>query len=423
MPRRYGLTTMVVVTVLLLTVCFTSYAADVTLRFWSIGDRMQQELLNEMFDEFTNETGVKVQLTMAASWEDLYQKTLIAVAGGTPPDIIRAKDFWVAEFASRGAIENLDRWVESDSSVEMRPEEFWPVRWEQCKYEGQLYSIPWTTFTQLFFYNKTLFAEAGLAGAPDTWADLREYAKKTTDVDKKQWGTALYTYDRVGPAMTEFWEILLMQAGGSMMNEEQTEFTLHSQAGVEALSHQIDMIYKDGSMMPPEFASLTQPVERGKIAMWYSGPWIFNSYPLQFPDLDFAPALMPRNKNRAAYVQGNNLVMMSGSKHKEEAWELLKFLLREENDFRWNALGGYLPSRRSNMERTPFTDEPNWMLARQQFMLDEICARPYPLGFNETHSKIASWLQKAYLGQVDVETALRNAQEEGNELLKRLNRR
>jgi len=155
--------------------------------------------------------------------------------------------------------------------------------------------------------------------------------------------------------------------------------------------------------------------------MWYSGPWLFTSLPVQFPDLDFAPALMPKNKNRAVYVQGNNLVMMSGSKNKEAAWELMKFMFRPEYDFEWNALGGYLPSRRSNMEIPPFTTDPNWMLAREQFMLDEVVARPYPLGFNEIHNKIAAWLQKAYLNRVGVEEALRSAQDEANQLLKQLN--
>ncbi|MGI6565798.1 MAG: ABC transporter substrate-binding protein [Firmicutes bacterium] len=423
MTRTHRLAlSVVLIASLLLGLSASIYAKEITLRFWAIGDRMQAELLEKIFSDFTKEhPNIKVQLTMNAEWEDHYQKTLIAVAGGTPPDIIRSKDFWVPEFASRGAIEDLDKWVAADPSMEIVPEEFWPVRWEQSSYQGKLYSLPWTTFTQLFFYNEELFENAGIGGPPDTWEELRLYALKTTDVDNKQWGTCLYTYDRVGPPMTEFWEILLMQAGGSMMNADATEFTFASEAGVEALTHQLDMIYKDGSMMPPEFASLTQPIERGKIAMWYSGPWLFNSLPAQFPDLRWKAALMPENKSRATYATGNNLVMMSGSKNKEAAWELLKFMFRAEYDFEWNALGGYLPSRRSNLDIAPFTTDPNWMVAKAQFMRDDTVPRPYPLGFNEIHNKIAAWLQKAYLNRVSPAEALRAAQDEANQLLKTLN--
>jgi len=400
---------------------FDVFAEEVVLKFWTIGSRAQQDLLNQIFTEFSKANpGIKVQLMVAASWEDLYQKVLVSVAGGAPPDIIRSKDFWVPEFASRDVIEDLTSWVEKDKSADIKPEKFWPIRWQQSCYKGRLYSLPWTTFTELFFYNKDLFAKVGLnpGKPPDTWKQLREYAIKLTDEKNKQWGTILYTYSRVGPAMTEYWELLLMQAGGSLMNKDESAFTFYSPAGIEALQHQLDMLYKDRSMMPPEFASLTQPVERGKIGMWYLGPWGFVDYPTQFPDLKWGVALMPQNKTRSAYSVGNNLVMLKGSKHKEEAWKLLKWLMKPENDYKWNTLGGYLPSQKINFGKSPYNSDPNWLVQRKQFLRSDTMSRPYPLGFNEIHTKFATWLQKAYLGQVGAEEALKSAQAEANALLK-----
>ena len=326
----------------------------VTLAFWAIGGRLQVDVLNQMFAEFKKEfPNVTTELTMNGNWEEHFQKILVSVAGGSPPDLIRSKDFWVAEFASRNAIEDLSAWVAKDKgkNISVDKEKFHPMRWQTAIYKGKLYSLPWTTFPETFFYNKKLLGDAGLNRGPDNWAEYRDFAKKTTNADKKQWGSILYTYTRVSPAMTEFWELKLMQAGGMVMNKEWTEFTVNTPAGLEALQFELDMIYKDKSMLPPEFSSLTQPTERGQIAMWYSGPWLFLSLPKNFPDLQFVPMLMPQNKNRGVYGIGNNLVMFKDSKHKAETWELLKFMFREENDLKWNSLGGYLPSRIENFQQ------------------------------------------------------------------------
>ncbi len=305
-----------------------------TLAFWAIGGRDQADVLNQMFADFKKEyPNITTELTMNGEWEEHFQKILVAVAGGSPPDLVRSKDFWVAEFASRNAIEDLGPWVarEKGKNISIEKEKFVPIRWQQSLYQGKLYSLVWTTFTELFLYNKKLLRDAGINRGPDTWAEYRDFAKKTTDADKKQWGSILYTYNRVSPAMTEYWEVLMLQAGGpGIMNKDMTAFTPNTPAGLEALQLQLDMIYKDKSILPPEFASLTQPVERGQIAMWYAGPWQFTGLPKSFPNLEFAPLLAPQNKNRAMYSVGNNLVMFKDSKHKPETWELLKFMFRED---------------------------------------------------------------------------------------------
>lgn len=395
----------------------------VTLAFWAIGDRLQVDVLNQMFAEFKKEfPNITTELTMNGNWEEHFQKILVSVAGGSPPDLIRSKDFWVAEFASRNAIEDLSAWVAKDKgkNISVDKEKFHPMRWQTAIYKGKLYSLPWTTFPETFFYNKKLLSDAGLNRGPDNWAEYRDFAKKTTNADKKQWGSILYTYTRVSPAMTEFWELKLMQAGGMVMNKDWTEFTVNTPAGLEALQFELDMIYKDKSMLPPEFSSLTQPTERGQIAMWYSGPWLFLSLPKNFPDLQFAPMLMPQNKNRGVYGIGNNLVMFKDSKHKAETWELLKFMFREENDLKWNSLGGYLPSRIENFQKEPYKSDKNWKLAVEQFQRPDTVERPYMVGFNEIHTAMAAWLQKAYLGKATAAEALKGMQDEANEMMKKL---
>ncbi len=388
---------------------------------WMIGGRSQVETLEEIFAAFTKENpNITVELTMNGNWEEHLQKTLVATAGGNPPDLIRSKPFWVAEFAHRNAIEDLEPWIAKEKNISIDKDAFWPLRWEHSFYKGKMYSLPWTTFTELFFVNKKLLREAGIDRGPDTRDEYRAFAKKTTDVDKKQWGTMLYTYTRVGPAMTEFWEIPMMQAGGFVMNDDRSKFTFDSPAGREGLQFQVDMIYKDESCLPPEYSSLTQPFERGQIAMRWSGPWLFASLPKNFPDLEWEAILAPKNKNRSVYATGNHLVMFKGGKHKNETWDLLKFMFRPENDHKWNSEGGYIPVRKENFEKEPYKSSPAWQLQKKQFTRDDVRLRPYFLGFTEIQSKTAEWINKAYRNNISVEEALSKAEDEANAMLKKL---
>ena len=113
--------------------------------------------------------------------------------------------------------------------------------------------------------------------------------------------------------------------------------------------------------------------------------------------------------------------MFKDGKAKPATWELLKFMFLEKNDHRWNSESGYLPSRIENLQQEPYKSDANWAVQVEQFQRADTASRPYPLGFTEIHSGIAAWLQKAYLGNVGAAEALKNAEDEANALLKKLN--
>jgi multiple sugar transport system substrate-binding protein len=53
-----------------------------------------------------------------------------------------------------------------------------PVFAKQGTYNGTQYGMPFTTSSRTLFYNKKLFAKAGLTSAPTTWADVQTDAAK-----------------------------------------------------------------------------------------------------------------------------------------------------------------------------------------------------------------------------------------------------
>ncbi len=64
-------------------------------------------------------------------------------------------------------------------------DEFYPQLWDTVEYEGDPYAIPFNTDTQVIFYNKQIFKEAGISEdqLPQTWDELETVAHKL-DVKK-----------------------------------------------------------------------------------------------------------------------------------------------------------------------------------------------------------------------------------------------
>ncbi len=58
-------------------------------------------------------------------------------------------------------------------------DEFYPQLWDTVEY-GDAYAVPFNTDTQVIFYNKTLFKEAGISEEqlPQTWEELETVARK-----------------------------------------------------------------------------------------------------------------------------------------------------------------------------------------------------------------------------------------------------
>ncbi|MDI6829070.1 MAG: extracellular solute-binding protein, partial [Armatimonadota bacterium] len=89
----------------------------------------------------------------------------------------------------------------------------------------------------------------------------------------------------------------------------------------------------------------------GRIGMFVSGSW---AAPLVFQkeiktfDWDVAP--LPKGKVRASFIGGGAFGILKRSKHKKEAWELVKFMVSPTMQQHFAQTKHIIPSRRSVAE-------------------------------------------------------------------------
>ena len=105
--------------------------------------------------------------------------------------------------------------------------------------------------------------------SPATWAEARDWARRTTDRAKGVWGHCFYEL-----ATREFnllwFSMYLSQAGGDLFNKEGTQFTLNTGPGQEALQFVVDLLQTDRTAVPPEqIDDRINLIKSGKVATWW----------------------------------------------------------------------------------------------------------------------------------------------------------
>jgi multiple sugar transport system substrate-binding protein len=107
--------------------------------------------------------GVRVDVSVY-SWNDVDSKVKAMVDAGNAPDMAQIGAY--ADYAAEDLLYSADELLSISTQAD-----FVPQLARAGQVDGVQYGIPFAASTRVLFYNKTLFAEAGLS-APKTWDEL-----------------------------------------------------------------------------------------------------------------------------------------------------------------------------------------------------------------------------------------------------------
>jgi len=396
--------------------------ADVTLTWWTGQDAEANDILKSLASEFEGDhPNVTIDVSPGASSTDqLLQKLSAGFAGNTYPDISYAFGSWASELESSNRTLDITDQVDDP---DLKWDEFSAAARATVQPTGdKTIGFPAIVDNISLIYNTALFDEAGLA-YPDenwTWDDFREAAAALTEPSKNQYG---YAYSVSGSEDTtwQFWPHL-WQNGGAILNDDSTEATFNSQAGVDALSYLRDMAIDDKSIyLDQTDTKYGELFAAGSIAMITSGPW--QLYDLNTAGTPYGVTILPGTDGDHQTVSGPDIWALFDHKDKNrEYWsyELIKWLTSSEQDERWNVAIGNLPLRTSELTSDAFTEQ----VANYPF-LDVMAqngdnakqARPTVSGYNGLSEAIGSAISHVLQGDGDPQEALDAAVAEANEAL------
>lgn len=130
--------------------------------------------------------GLDVEITTISAPGDLamLERAMVMAAGGVLPDVIRVDQQQVRPLVRGGLLHGLTEYVRRDS---VQLQNFIPLSVETFTYRGEQYAIPAEASTNILFFNRTMFQNAGVqaptanwSSSTWTWDDFVNAAKRLT---------------------------------------------------------------------------------------------------------------------------------------------------------------------------------------------------------------------------------------------------
>jgi len=333
-------------------VVIAEYSKDHTRPFWQ-----------GLSEQYTKQTGVKVDLQVI-DWNSIDQQVTTMVQNNQPPDVLNLNTF--ASYAKDGLLYSADEVL----SPKTREDFLGPFA-QGGEYQGKLYGFPILASARAFFYNKDLFAQAGISSPPRTWDEFVQAAMKIKALGNGVIGYAL----PLGPEEAQAeWSIWMWNNGGDWKSGGQ--WAIDSDRNVQALTFLADLAnVRKVTQVNPGKTNRTdgafQLFKDGKVGMVMG----FSPFAAQLDaegKVSYGVAQMPTSIGTPVTLGVEDYLMAFKKEGNQEAVKRFLDLYYEPGHItRWITAEGFLPVTKSglaqmgaNPKLTPYLDAlPNAKLA------------------------------------------------------------
>jgi multiple sugar transport system substrate-binding protein len=396
--------------------CGRGAGEGVTLRFWGMG--REGEVVAELVRDFERENpGVRVDVQQIP-WGAAHEKLLTAHVGGSTPDLAQLGNTWVPEFAALRAIAPLGGRVEG--STDVGRDDYFPGIWDTNVVDGELFGVPWYVDTRVLFYRRDLLREAGWDSIPGSWAEWRRAMEDVKRLgDGRRFAIFLPTNEYTP------WIVLGQQAGSPLLAEGDTRGAFSAPEYRRAADFYLG-VFRAGLapvVMGQSIANRYQEFERGTFAMYISGPWDLGEFGRRLSPAmqdSWGTAPLPGPDGPASGLStagGSSLVLFRRTRHPEEAWRLLEFLSRPEQQLRFYRLTGSLPARRSAWTDSALVHDPRIRAFRIQ--LERAVPTPKVPEWEQISLKLQHAVEGMVLGGVPADSGLAALDREVDRILEK----
>lgn len=294
----------------------------ITYGLWAEEFRAPFEDAVAAFEKENPDIDVTLKLT---PFNDYFTKLQTEISSKTAPDVFWLQNIHVDLYAKNGALADLSQYRDaSDVDLSGIPDSIM----KPYEIDGKLSAMPWQALPFGLYYNKALFAAAGVPEPTNdwTWDDVASAAAKLTDSDKGIYGIAapVWNYGTFYQSMYGF--------GADVISDDRSDTDFDSPEAQKGVQVWTNLVQKGYS---PSVAQTTDtPADSwfssGKAAMITSGPWVAKSYSEALGAENLGLVAMPTGDvDRSGYATTTSAVSAT-SAHVAEAYKFAEFLSSDE---------------------------------------------------------------------------------------------
>ena len=331
-----------------------------------------------------------------------------AIAAGNAPCLIyNTAPSAVGQFEKQGGLVDISKISGGAAYIEARSGK---AADQYKNTAGDYFQMPWKSNPVVIFYNKDLFAKAGLdATNPklSTYSDFIDTSKKLVDAGVAKVAIQPAPTSEFFQTQFDFYPLYAAATGGKQIVTN-NKATFADQAGYDVADFWQTM-YKDKLSSPEQYTG--DSFAAGNSAMAIVGPWAVKVY----KDVNWGAVPVPTKDGTAAaktwtFSDAKNIGLYSACKNQGTAWDVLKFSTSKAQDQKLLETTGQMPLR-ENLQTTYasyFAKNP----AYQAFGDQASRTVEVPPGPNTVEMLQAfrdGWTKTVVTGNGDVQSALKGA--------------
>ncbi len=273
-----------------------------------------EETLQRMYEAFHEEyPNITVEIETIAM-DDYFTQLQTRIVGGTAPDCFEMNIENFAAYANMGALAPIEG-VDLSGMDETALSAF--------TVDGVQYGLPGNFSNVVLVYNKDLFDQANLEYPTSDWTqdDVQKAAEAISALGDDIYGYYQpLTYNEFYKACAQF--------GGSLLNEDKTEFTINSPENVAAAQMMADRVLVTNVQPTAEQMGGMGDWDlfmSGRLGMIPTGIWAFNTF-AEGCDFAWDIAVEPGMEQKATHFFSNACVVNEASENKEAAMTWITWL-------------------------------------------------------------------------------------------------
>ncbi|WP_031107077.1 ABC transporter substrate-binding protein [Streptomyces sp. NRRL S-146] len=340
-----------------------------TLTYWASNQgasiEVDKKVLQPELDKFEKQTGIKVKLEVVP-WSDLLNRILTATTSGQGPDVLNIGNTWSASLQATGA---LLPWDAGNFGKIGGRERFVDSALGSTGAEGKdPAAVPLYSMSYALYYNKELFADAGISKPPATWDELVADGKKLSKDGK--WALGM---EGSNPSENIHHAFVFAEQHGADFFTADGKADFTGDGTVAAVKQYVDLMAEDKVIAPgnAEYAQ-NQSVSdfaKGKTAMllWQSASANLESQGMSKDDYGIAPVPVQSGtpgtgKQVNSMVAGINLAVFKNTDNIDGSTKFVKFMTSDAEQKVLNKAYSTIPPVKSAQADAAFATPANAVL-------------------------------------------------------------
>jgi ABC-type sugar transport system, periplasmic component len=390
----------------------------VEIEFWYGLSGHLGEIMKEFINEYNQQQSkIRVIGVEQGNYEDTAQALRAAIVRQKPPAVVLLEDQRMQFFANVGALSPLDPLINNDSNF--HKEDFVDSFLQQGQFKGNIYALPAYGTTQVLYYRKDLFSQAGLnPEILDTWEGLAKAAQQLTRKNGKEvlvagWEPIQGPENLIDAAISR---------GGRFLSDDGKKVSIDEKAWIDAweyfrkaINEQKTMKINYGGEGWEYWYATIHDVMQGRAAGYTGSCGDQEELDFSVIDAHIQPGWEGYTGYPRAVAHARALCIPQNvsQAQKEAAYEWIKYMTSPEITALWSIRTGYLPVRKSAMTTERFREfakeNPQIMIPYNQIKLAT------KVFYDPTGGKIYDALniaaEKVEIQNVPAEVALKEAKE------------